>query len=98
MKKSFKLMLNLLCITTVVFLFVGFQYQLWSTLWVSYLLPPLVLLPLVVRWKHSLRVSVLSLYAISYGYVAFNMYFHKWHPTWLVFFIPIFVLIQGVKL
>jgi|GEM_PF-2353983 len=97
MKKKFILMLNLFSLTTMMFLILGFQYRLWSTLWVLFLLPPLVLLPFIIRWKHSLRLSVLSLYTVSYGYVIFNMYCHNWHPTWLVFFVPIVVFFKELN-
>ena len=74
----------LVCV--LVFLFLGFQFDLWHPGWLVFLLVPIM--PILVgikkiKWSFSFIISII--------YLILGLGFGYWHPGWLIFLlIPIY--------
>ncbi len=77
----------LICV--LVYLFIGFEYNLWHPSWVIFLAIPIV--PSILRFK-----SFKGMYpiVIAIAYLLIGLFLNKWHPGWIIFItIPIFYIL-----
>lgn len=80
-------------LVTAIYLFCGFQYNLWHPLWALFFLIPLVFT--LLYSKRFLSMSGIVLLIIC-TYLFIGFYWNIWHPSWLIFFlIPISGILIG---
>ncbi|MGI6359828.1 MAG: hypothetical protein ACOX02_02135 [Acholeplasmatales bacterium] len=76
-------------ICTFIYLFIGFEYNLWHPCWVIFLAIPIV--PSILRFK-SLKGMFPIVIAVAYFLL--GIFLNKWHPGWIIFLlIPIFYIL-----
>ncbi len=88
-----KLMAILPLLITAIYLFLGFQYNLWHPYWVLFFLIPLA--STILYSKKVLSMGTIS-FLVTGTYFLLGLIWHLWHPAWLIFFlIPILAILIG---
>ena len=76
-------------ICALIYLFIGFEYNLWHPGWVVFLAIPIV--PSILRFKSLKGMFPI---VILIAYLLLGLFLNKWHPGWIIFLlIPIFYIL-----
>ncbi len=72
-------------ISTVIFLIIGFGYNIWHPTWMVFLLIPMTAILIGDIDRFSERIIAITPFISSIIYLYFGFIKGIWHPTWLIF-------------
>lgn len=81
-------------LSALIFLILGFCFDLWHPGWVVFLLIPLVEIVMSIPEKGKGKWTSIAFIVSLIGYLLIGFLAKIWHPSWLIFFlIPITAVI-----
>lgn len=83
-------------IITIVFILAGTILNTWS-LWVLYLIPSIVLFTQSKDTDSRLAKIYHSFFIVTSAYLAIGMFLDIWHPTWLMYLLPLIFYLNKKK-
>ena len=84
-------------ISVIIFMILGFGWDLWHPGWLVFLLIPMTAIVLNSNAKNS--IVALSPFICTLAYLLLGFKYGLWHPGWLVFlFIPVISIILNTRL
>ncbi len=88
-KSSFAKKLSALTpvLSLLIFLILGFCFQLWHPGWVVFLLIPFIEIAISHPKNRKAKWTGIAFMVSIIAYLLVGLIFNIWHPTWLIFFL-----------